>query len=157
MPDRHTDLDHTTLVAKAPYTDHSTFVSGEYSIKGITVSQPDRSVLEQEMVRTAFQKKAVSRLSAGEVQDLAISFFTGHGYRAGKTGRPNQVFVMGGREGPLPRVTGEISARADVGRPGVTLVTIDGFGEKLGPTMEAFYKELRNRRKQSSPSHTGFG
>lgn len=111
------------------------------------MSQPDRSELEQEMIRTAFQKKAVSRLPAGEVLELAISFFAERGYRSGKTGRPNQVFVMGGREGSLPRVTGELSARADVGRPGVTLVTMDGFGEKLGPAMEAFYQELRSRRK----------
>ncbi len=114
------------------------------------MNQPDRSALEQEMVRTAFQKKAVSRLPANEVLELAIAFFREHGYRAGKTGRPNQVFVMGGKEGLLPRVTGEISARADVGRPGVTLVTMDSFGEKLGPAMESFYQELRSRRKQST-------
>lgn len=116
------------------------------------MTQPDRAALEQEMMRTAFQKKAVSRLPAGEVLELAISFFVEHGYRSGKTGRPNQIFVMGGREGPLPRVTGELAARADVGRPGVTLVTMDGFGEKLGPTMEAFYRELRNRRKATPSS-----
>jgi hypothetical protein len=113
-----------------------------------TVTEPDRSAMEAEMVRTAFQKKAVSRLPAAEVLELAIAFFGERGYRAGKTGRPNQVFVMGRREGGLPRVTGEISARADVGKPGVTLVTMDGFGEKLGPAMEAFYRDLRNRRKQ---------
>jgi hypothetical protein len=112
------------------------------------MSQPlDRDALRQEMVRTAFQKKAVSRLPAAEVLKLGIEFFKGRGYRTGMTGRPNQMFVMGGREGQLPRVNGEISARADVGRPGVTLVTIDGFGEALGPTMEAFYQELRNQRK----------
>ncbi len=112
------------------------------------MSQPDRSAYEQEMVRTAFQKKAVSRLPAADVLDVAVAFFVEHGYRAGKTGRPNQIFVMGGREGGLPRVTGEVSARGDVGRPGVTLITIDGFGERLGPTMEEFYQELRKRRKQ---------
>ena len=101
------------------------------------------------MVRTAFQKKAVSRLPASEVLDLAIAFLSERGYRAGRTGRPNQVFVMGKREGNLPRVTGEISARADVGRPGVTLVTMDGFGERLGPALEAFYQELRARRKSA--------
>ena len=111
------------------------------------MTQADRSTLEQEMVRTAFQKKAVSRLPASEILDIAIAFFGEHGYRAGKTGRPNHMFVMGGREGVMPRVTGEVSARSDVGRPGVTLVTIDGFGEKLGPIMEAFYQELRKRRK----------
>ena len=103
--------------------------------------------MEQEMVKTAFQKKAVSRLPASEVLEIAIAYFAEHGYRAGKTGRPNQIFVMGGKEGTLPRVTGEVSARADVGRPGVTLVTMDGFGEKLGPTMDGFYQELRSRRK----------
>ncbi len=114
------------------------------------VSQPDRAELEREMMRTAYQKKAVSRLPASEVLDLAIVFFAERGYRAGKTGRPNQVFVMGKREGSLPRVTGELSARADVGRPGVTLVTMDGFGERLGPAMEAFYQELRSRRKREN-------
>lgn len=112
------------------------------------MNQPDRSALEQEMVRTAFQRKAVSRLPASDVLELAIAFFAERGYRAGKTGRPNQVFIMGKSEGNLPRVTGELSARADVGRPGVTLVTMDGFGEKLGPAMEAFYQELRSRRKR---------
>jgi hypothetical protein len=112
------------------------------------MSQPlDRDAMRQEMVRTAFQKKAVSRLPAAEVLTLGMEFFKGRGYRTGMTGRPNQMFVMGGREGQLPRVNGEISARADVGRPGVTLVTIDGFGEELGPTMDAFYQELRNQRK----------
>lgn len=115
--------------------------------EGNDSTPPDRATLEREMVRTAFQKKAVSRLPATEVLDLAIAFFGENGYRAGRAARPNQVFVMGKREGSLPRVTGEISARADVGRPGVTLVTIDGFGEKLGPTMELFYQELRKRRK----------
>jgi hypothetical protein len=114
------------------------------------MNSPDRNDMEQEMVRTAFQRKAVSRLPAAEVLDLAISFFRERGYRAGRTGRPNQVFVMGGREGALPRVTGEIAARADVGRPGVTLVTMDGFGPSLGPTMQSFYQELRNRRKSTS-------
>ncbi len=114
------------------------------------MSQPlDRDVMRQEMVRTAYQKKAVSRLPAAGVLKLAIAFFQDRGYRAGMTGRPNQMFIMGGREGQIPRVNGEISARADVGRPGVTLVTMDSFGEKLGPTMEAFHQELRNQRKKA--------
>ncbi len=117
-----------------------------------SVSQPDRSVLEQEMVRTAFQKKAVSRLAPGAVLDLAVEFFAARGYRAGRTGRPNQVFVMGKAEGILPRVTGDISARADVGKPGVTLVTLDAAGEKLGPAMAEFYQHLRavGRRRPST-------
>lgn len=109
--------------------------------------EDQRSIVEAEMNRTVYQRKAVSRLPATDVLELAITFFKDRGYRSGKTGRPGQIFVMGGREGVLPRVTGEVSARSDVGRPGVTLVTIDGFGERLGEAMRAFHQELRDRRK----------
>lgn len=111
---------------------------------------PSREQLDEEMRRTAFQKKAVSRLPASEVLDLGIAFFKERGYRAARTGRPNQVFIMGKAEGGLPRVTGEINARADVGKPGVTLVTLDATGERLGPAMQAFYQELRARRTKAS-------
>ena len=116
---------------------------------------------DEELKRTAFQKKAVSRLRPGEVLDLAIAFFTERGYRAGRTGRPNQVFVMGKGEGILPRVTGEISARSDVGKPGVTLVTLDAAGERLGPLMAEFYQHLRavgrsGRRRRSRASWLGW-
>ncbi len=109
-----------------------------------------RHQFDEELKRTAFQRKAVSRLPAAQVLDLAIDFFKSRGYRAARTGRPNQVFVMGGREGILPRVTGEIAARADVGKPGVTMVTMDAAGELLGPLMLAFYQELRKRRQQAT-------
>jgi hypothetical protein len=108
---------------------------------------------DEELKRTAFQKKAVSRMPPGAVLDLAIAFFSERGYRAGRTGRPNQIFIMGKAEGILPRVTGEISARSDVGKPGVTLVTLDAAGERLGPLMEEFYRHLRAvGRRQSVPS-----
>ena len=100
-----------------------------------------------EVQRTAFQKKAVSKLPPDVVLDLAIDLLKVQGYRAGRTGRPNQVFILGGREGSLPRVTGEVSARGNVGKPGTTLVTIDGFGERLGPALAEFLKELRARGK----------
>ena len=106
------------------------------------------------MRRTAYQKKAVSRLPAAEVLDLAIAFFAARGYRAGRTGRPNQVFVMGRGEGGLPRVTGEVFARADVGKPGVTLVTLDAVGERLGPAMAEFHRELRARRGAAARAAT---
>src|SRR3712207_4629896 len=93
---------------------------------------------DEEMRRTAFQRKVVSRLPPAEVLGLAIAFFAERGYRAGRTGRPNQVFVMGKAEGGLPRVTGEIAARADVGKPGTTLVTMVAVGERLGPAMAEF-------------------
>lgn len=106
----------------------------------------DSNPFNAELSRTAYQKKAVSRLGASGVLDLAIAFFTERGYRAGRTGRPNQVFIMGKAEGGLPRVTGEVSARADVGRPGVTLVTLDAAGERLGPIMAEFHQYLRAQR-----------
>lgn len=109
-----------------------------------------RQQFDDELKRTAYQRKAVSRLPAPRVLDLAIDFFKSRGYRAARTGRPNQVFVMGGREGILPRVTGEISARADVGKPGVTMVTMDAAGEKLGTVMQEFYQELRKQRQEAS-------
>ena len=49
-------------------------------------------------------------------------------------------------EGALPRVTGELEARADVGKPGTTLVTLNAAGERLGPTMAEFARELRSLR-----------
>ncbi len=101
-----------------------------------------------ELERTAFQKKAVSKLPPGEVLELAIGFFKDHGYRSAKTGRPGQIFVMGGAEGALPRVTGEISARQDVGKAGTTLITLDASGERLGPTMAEFLIHLRQIGKQ---------
>ena len=108
--------------------------------------------VNREMQRTAYQKKAVSRMAPVAVLDLAVEFLSAQGYRAGRTGRPNQVFVMGGREGEAPRVTGEISARANVGKAGTTLVTIDGFGERLGPALKAFYVELRARSRVAAPA-----
>jgi hypothetical protein len=98
-----------------------------------------------ELRRTAYQKKAVSKLPPTTVLDFAVAFFKKRGYRAGRTGRPNQVFVMGGAEGGLPRVTGEVTARPDVGKAGTTLVTMDAAGERLGPAMKEFHAALRQR------------
>lgn len=108
----------------------------------------DQTTFNEELHRTAFQKKAVTRISPNAVLDMAVAFFKEHGYRAARTGRPNQIFVMGGREGALPRVTGEVAARADVGKPGTTLVTLDAAGERLGPTMQAFLTHLREENKR---------
>lgn len=115
-----------------------------------SASPPPIRAFDDELQRTAYQKKAVSRLPAAQVLDLAVTFFTERGYRAGRTGRPNQVFIMGKAEGGLPRVTGEVSARADVGRPGVTLVTLDAAGERLGPAMAEFHQHLRSLRQQNA-------
>lgn len=114
---------------------------------------------DAEMRRTAFQKKAVVRLTAQETLEMAIDFFRQRGYRASLSGRPGQMFVMGGREGGLPRVTGEISARGDVGKPGTTLVTLDAAGERLGPAMQEFLVWLRseNKRRRDESKATSAG
>jgi hypothetical protein len=103
--------------------------------------------INDEMKKTAFQKKAVVRLTPAECLAFATAFLNERGYRAGAAARPNHVFVMGKAEGGLPRVTGEIAARANVGKPGTTLVTIDGFGERLGPTLKDMLAALRAENK----------
>lgn len=113
------------------------------------MSDPDlKTRMQEEMRRTAYQKKAVSRISAKETLDYAIAFFTERGYRAGRTGRPNQAFVMGGKEGLLPRVTGEIKVQADVGKGKVTMVTMDCAGERLSDMMEEFHQSLRGLKRE---------
>lgn len=109
---------------------------------------PTREQIAAEMRRTAYQKKAVSHMGASATLDYAITFFTERGYRSGRTGRPNQAFVMGGKEGLLPRVTGEIKVQADVGKGKVTMVTMDATGEKLGAVMEEFHKSLRQKKSE---------
>jgi hypothetical protein len=103
----------------------------------------DPSRFDAELQRTAFQKKAVIRIPPDDVLDQAIGFFRERGYRAARSGRPGQMFVMGSAEGILPRVTGEVFARANVGKPGSTLVTMDAAGERLGHAMQEFYDLLR--------------
>lgn len=113
----------------------------------MTESKPlTREQMSAEMRRTAYQKKAVSRMSASDTLDFAVEFFQERGYRSGRTGRPNQAFVMGSREGLLPRVTGEIKVQPDVGKGKVTMVTLDAAGEKLGPKMEEFRGALRAKK-----------
>jgi hypothetical protein len=104
---------------------------------------PDMNAIREEMRRTAYQKKAVSRLSGKETLDYAITYFQDAGYRAGLTGRPGQMYIMGGKEGLLPRVTGEIKIQTDIGKGKVTMVTMDSTGEKLHDVMRAFHVSLR--------------
>ena len=108
---------------------------------------PTIDEMTAELKRTAFQKKAVVKLSSAEVLELAKGYFSDHGYRASVTGRPGHLLVMGRAEGILPRVTGEIAARQNVGKAGTTLVTVDAAGERLGPEMKAFLAWLRSENK----------
>ena len=108
----------------------------------------------EEMRRTAFQKSAVLKLSPTDALQYATTFLKERGYRAGPAGRPNRIFVLGGPEGILPRVTGEIGARANVGRAGTTLLTVDGCGERLGPALKELIAAIRAESKAKS-SATG--
>lgn len=114
---------------------------------GNGTTQSERAALSDEMARTAFQRKVVTRAAGEEVLAEAIEFFRARGYRAGRTGRPNQVYVLGGREGILPRVTAEISVQPNVGKARVTLVTISGFGPQLQEHLRAFAEHVRSRRR----------
>lgn len=107
----------------------------------------ERTRMTEEMARTTFQRKVVSRQPPSVVLDEAIRFFRERGYRAGRSGRPNQAYVIGGREGSLPRVTAEILVQPGVGRAGTTLVTISGFGEQLSGHLRDFAVHLRARRQ----------
>lgn len=109
---------------------------------------PDMNAMKAEMRRTVYQKKAVSRMSGTETLDYAIAFFKERGYRAGLTGRPGQMFVMGGKEGLLPRVTGEIKIQTDIGKGKVTMVTMDSTGEKLQEAMKEFHQSLRAKKPE---------
>jgi hypothetical protein len=99
------------------------------------------------MTRTAFQRKAVSRRAVGETLDDAVAFFKERGYKSGRTGRPNQIFVMGGREGILPRVNAEILAQGNVGKAKVTMLTISGFGPELSRHLKDYTAHLREQRR----------
>lgn len=109
---------------------------------------PTMEEIRAEMRRTVYQKKAVSKLSPKATLDYAVSFFKEHGYRAGLTGRPNQMFIMGGKEGILPRVTGEIKLQLDVGKGKATMVTMDATGEKLHEVMKEFHQSLRQQKPE---------
>lgn len=106
----------------------------------------ERMRITAEMNRTAYQKKAVARVSANAVLDDAIAFFRARGYRSDRAARPNQVYVIGSREGALPRVTAEILVQANVGKGKTTMITISGFGEQLAMTLAEWAAHVRTLR-----------
>ena len=107
-----------------------------------------RSAVEAELERTAFQRKAVSYLDLDQTANQAIEFFIERGYKAGRTGRPNQVFVRGRREGLLPAVHAELLIQTNVGQGNVTMVTISGAGEQLSKALEAYADYLREEGRK---------
>ena len=118
----------------------------------MNVDDNPRAAIEAEIVRTAFQRKAVSPDSFEEAIADAIRFFKEHGYRSGRAGRPNQVFIMGAREGLLPRVTAELTFQANVGKNNVTMVTISGAGEQLSRVLAEYAGSLRDRGRAKRAS-----
>lgn len=113
-----------------------------------------REAMNREMERTKFQRKAVATGSMQEVMDDAVAFFKERGYRSGRTGRPNQIFVMGGREGAIPRVNAEILIQVNVGKGNATMVTISGFGEELSKHLEAYTQHLREQARAARQART---
>jgi hypothetical protein len=107
----------------------------------------DRDRFNEEMARTGFRTKAVSRAPMREVFAMAKEWFTARGYRVLPSGRPNQIFIMGGPEGALPRVNGDILAIENVGKRKVTMLTFDSVGENLSTRMAEFVAELRTQAK----------
>jgi hypothetical protein len=108
-----------------------------------------RKQMTAEMERTAFQRKAVSRKTANETLADAVEFFKERGYRSGFSARPLQIYIMGGREGIIPRVNGDIRAQENVGKGKVTMLTLNGFGENLSKVMEEYVEFLRSQRKST--------
>ena len=108
--------------------------------------------INAEMKRTAFLKKAVVKLSPADALAFASAFLKERGYRSGPSARPSHVFVLGGREGNAPSVTAEIAAQGNVGKSKATMVTISGFGERLGPVLGELIAALRaESTKQNQP------
>lgn len=107
----------------------------------------DRDRFNEEMARTAFSRKAVSRAPMREVFAIAKDWFGERGYRVLPSGRPNQIYIMGGAEGALPRVNGDILAVENVGKGKVTMLTFDAVGENLSARMAEFVAELRAQAK----------
>jgi hypothetical protein len=108
-----------------------------------------RKQMTAEMERTAFQRKAVSKQPAHETLADAVEFFKGRGYRSGFSARPNQIYIMGGKEGMIPRVNGDIRAQENVGKGKVTMLTLNGFGENLSAIMGEYVEHLRKQRKRA--------
>lgn len=101
--------------------------------------------MAREMERTTFVKKVITDVPAGEVLERAQGFFREHGYRAGKSGKPNTVRLMGRAEGALPSVIGEIEVRTT--NKGRTIVGLSGYGEGLSERLREFHDLMRAARK----------
>lgn len=113
-----------------------------------------RAAIEAELERTKMQKKVVSRDNLQETMEEAIAFFQERGYKAGRTGRPNQVYVRGGREGILPRVHAELLIQVNVGKGRATMISISGAGEKLSKVLEEYAEHVRQKARAARAKGT---
>src|SRR5690625_5194413 len=102
-----------------------------------------RKQMTAETERTAFQRKAVARKPARDALAEAAEFFRERGYKSDFSARPNQIYIMGWREGLIPRVNGDIRAQENVGKGKVTMLTLNGFGENLSEAMAEYVTSLR--------------
>ena len=107
-------------------------------------NMPDMRDMTREMERTTYVKKVLTDVPAQEVLTRAQAFFKEHGYRSGPSGTPNTVRVMGRAEGLLPSVLGEIGVRTT--SKGRTIVSLSGYGERLGERLREFHDRMRAAR-----------
>ena len=74
--------------------------------------------------------------------------FKEQGYRAGPGGMPNTVRLMGRAEGGLPSVIGEVGVRTT--NRGRTIVSLSGYGERLGERLREFDARMRAARRPAT-------
>lgn len=107
------------------------------------------STTAAEMKRTTVLRSVILPLPPREVIALGRRFFTEQGYRTAPAGTPNNLMIRGGREGGLPSVIGEIAVQERQSTRGRTsVVSLSGYGERLGSQIEAFYGLLRAERQR---------
>lgn len=106
--------------------------------------------LSEELKRTTILKSVVLPLPAREIIALGRRYFGERGYRALPASTPNNLMIRGGREGSLPSVIGELAVQErQTVRGRTSLVSLSGYGERLGQHMLAFYEVLRAERQRA--------
>lgn len=106
--------------------------------------------LAAEMKRTTVLKSVILPLPPREIIALGRAYFSEQGYRALPAGTPNNLMIRGGREGALPSVIGEVAVQEKQTVKGRTsVVSLSGYGERLGRHVLAFYELLRAERQKT--------
>ncbi len=108
------------------------------------------SLLSDEMKRTTVLKSVILPLPPREIVALGRAYFTEQGYRALPASTPNNLMIRGGREGVLPSVIGEVAVQEkQTVRGRTSVVSLSGYGERLGQHILAFYELLRAERQKA--------